>query len=117
MTKTRLLYLLLFLDIFSNAQNLNLETYSSDSKCSIKINGEEIYSQECEYEFGTNLIFYTKFNHSEVWIFQDVQNYAACSGREPLRIFEKKDDDKVKFQSEVDWCASSHILQSLMKLF
>ena len=80
MTKTRLLYLLLFLDIFSNAQNLNLEIYSSDSKCSIKINGEEIYSQECEYEFGTNLIFYTKFNHSEVWIFQDIQNYAACSG-------------------------------------
>ena len=52
------------------------------------------------------MIFYIKFNHSEVWIFQDIQNYAACSGRGPLRIFEKRDDDVVKFKGEIDWCAS-----------
>ena len=100
------LYLMLFLAMFSDAQNLNLETHSNDNKCSININGEEIYSRECEYELGANLIFYIKFNHSEVWIFQDIQNYAACSGRGPLRIFEKRDDDVVKFKGEIDWCAS-----------
>ncbi len=94
MAKTRSLSLLLFLAMFSDAQNLNLETHSNDNKCSIKINGEEIYSRECEYELGANLIF------------QDIQNYAACSGRGPLRIFEKRDDDVVKFKGEVDWCAS-----------
>ena len=106
MSKTRFLYLLLLLAIFSNAKNLSIETYSKDNKCSISINDEEIYSRECEYEFEPNLIFYTKFKHSEVWIFQDIQNYAACSGHGPLRIFEKKDDDKIKFQGEIDWCAS-----------
>lgn len=106
MSKTRFLYLLLLLAIFSNAKNLSIETYSKDNKCSIKINDEEIYSRECEYELGANLIFYTKVNRSEVWIFQDIQNYAACSGHGPLRIFEKKDDDKIKFQGEIDWCAS-----------
>ena len=106
MSKTSFLYLLLLLAIFSNAKNLSIETYSEDNKCSISINDEEIYSRECEYELEPNLIFYTKFNRSEVWIFQDIQNYAACSGHGSLRIFEKKDDDKIKFQGEIDWCTS-----------
>ncbi|WP_103573112.1 hypothetical protein [Campylobacter concisus] len=106
MSKTSFLYLLLLLAIFSNAKNLSIETYSKDNKCSISINDEEIYSRECEYELEPNLIFYTKFNRSEVWIFQDIQNYAACSGHGSLRIFEKKDDDKIKFQGEIDWCTS-----------
>ena len=106
MSKTSFLYLLLLLAIFSNAKNLSIETYSKDNKCSISINDEEIYSRECEYELEPNLIFYTKFNRSEVWIFQDIQNYAACSGHGSLRIFENKDDDKIKFQGEIDWCTS-----------
>ena len=106
MTKTKFVYLLLLLAIFSNAKNLSIETYSKDNKCSISINDEEIYSRECEYELEPNLIFYTKVNSSEVWIFQDIQNYAACSGHGSLRIFEKKDDDKIKFQGEIDWCTS-----------
>ena len=106
MAKTRSLFLLLLLAMFSNAQNLSIETYSNDNKCFIKINGEEIYSRGCEYELGANLIFYIKFSHSEVWIFQDIQNYAACNGRGPLRIFEKRDGGVIKFNGEIDWCAS-----------
>ncbi len=50
MIKTRFLYLLLLLAIFSNAQNLSIETYSKDNKCSISINDEKIYIRECEYD-------------------------------------------------------------------
>ena len=99
MIKTRFLYLLLLLAIFSNAQNLSIETYSKDDKCSISINDEKIYSRECEYELEPNLIFYTKLNRSEVWIFQDIQNYAACNGHGPLRIFEKKRTIMLNFKA------------------
>jgi hypothetical protein len=102
----KLLFLSLLFIVFSNAQNLSIETYSKDNKCSISINDEETYSRECEYELEPNLVFYTKFNRSEVWIFQDIQNYSACSRHGPLRIFEKKEDNNVKFQGEIDWCAS-----------
>ncbi|WP_148800831.1 hypothetical protein [Campylobacter concisus] len=107
----RFLFLSLLFIVFSNAQNLSIETYSKDNKCSISINDEKIYSRECEYELEPNLIFYTKVNRSEVWIFQDIQNYSACSGHGPLRIFEKKDDDKIKFQGEIDWCASVPLVE------
>ena len=95
----KLLFLSLLFIVFSNAQNLSIETYGKDNKCSISINDEETYSRECEYEFEPNLVFYTKFNRSKVWIFQDIQNYSACSGHGPLRIFEKKRTIMLNFKA------------------
>lgn len=112
-----------FLSTMLYAQSMSVRTqgdsnsgFSEGGQCKVFINDILIYQRRCDYEFEPELLLFTKFikdgKEELVWVFQDNQNYAACSGKGKIRIIAKRaDEENPKYCGEIDWCQAQASFQ------